>query len=354
MRLFRYSILLICLLSFSCCKRAISTFPVLDLSSSLDKPQIHSDEQLRSFKVMSLIPVDDAILSDDNKVFYSDSETLGIYSFDTNTIHFLSRTNGKSITEISHHGRGPGEWLHIYSISCDGRVLYVSDDPNAGKLVMYSKDGTHLADKQLPKESIYYQMDAETFALTFSNNHENAIEFYNSDSLIRSVRFNASQSQKQSGMTIMNTLRYFNSEWTCRPALGDTIYKVTPYSEEVLLVIDKKDKGIPEDCLSSPEALGSAMENHIFTDDCRIVGDFAFIEFGYKQHLYREVWHLPSRSMVFKQVGGEGDDPAKIGLPLNYNGKDIYVWPQFTKGSTFYCVQNLETPMVIAEVCIEN
>lgn len=58
--------------------------------------------------------------------------------------------------------------------------------------------------------------------------------------------------------------------------------------------------------------------------------------------------------MVFKQVGGEGDDPAKFGLPLNYNGKDIYVWPQFTKGSTFYCVQNLETPMVIAEVCIEN
>ena len=38
---------------------------------------------------MSLIPVDDAILSDDNKVFYSDSETLGIYSFDTNTFYGL-------------------------------------------------------------------------------------------------------------------------------------------------------------------------------------------------------------------------------------------------------------------------
>lgn len=129
--------------------------PFVDLDKDYPKKTIYI-EDIADVRYVPLETNDSCLISYPNKIVMRDSLII-ISDTQQNEIYFFN-SEGKYLSKISHHGRGPLEYYDVYRtcVDFDRKLVYIADPYSyPRKVKAYNFDGTYDYDFPLSDEFLY-------------------------------------------------------------------------------------------------------------------------------------------------------------------------------------------------------
>lgn len=129
--------------------------PFVDLDKEYPKKTIYI-EDIADVRYVPLETNDSCLISFPSKIVMRDSLII-ISDTQQNEIYFFN-SDGKYLSKISHHGRGPLEYYNVYNtcVDFDRKLVYIADPYSyPRKVKAYNFDGTYNYDFPLSDEFLY-------------------------------------------------------------------------------------------------------------------------------------------------------------------------------------------------------
>lgn len=247
---------------------------------------------------------------------------------------------------IEHVGRGPNEWLEIYSSSIDreGERLFILGDYSSNKQVtVYSFSGLYLETVPLSEAGS---------SICYSNNSIYYTTLPDSESLVRKIELDTKKdviiqspftkkNQVETAIINMDHIKVEDGEIIYHKALCDTLFRV---HEDIIcpyLVLDLGEKSMPVEYHRTLDLLRSKQSTYINVQSTAICDGILFLSFWYNHILYFDVWDINAEKLVYRDFYREDElseiDQSKIGLPITVNGHNLFFWPRTVVDGMVFC-----------------
>ena len=261
---------------------------------------------------------------------------------DSEGLYFIDRKNGDMTFRLKRLGRGPGEYSVIdhVTVSPDTRDIFLFD-PMQRRTNIYSFDGQYagaLSGDTIGKIAILSDGNYAVNYPPFSPIQPYGIGIY--DKTWKLIRRGIAKSYDPNSLSMLffDALGKYNDDIYYRPALTDTIYRVTSAGDEPAIVIRKGNYAMPIDLARDRETMDREGVKYITQDSGPLASKYLFLSFWYNQALYHDIWDIETSNLIFRskysRTGGIN------GIPLTIDGKEIVVWPSKAIGNSLFCTLN--------------
>lgn len=247
---------------------------------------------------------------------------------------------------IEHIGRGPNEYLEIYSSSIDreGERLFILGDYSSNKQVsVYSFSGQYLETVPLSEAGS---------SICYSNNSLYYTTLPESESLVRKIELDTkkdviiqspftTKNRVETAIINLDHINYEDGEIIYHKALCDTLFKISEDSLYPYLVLDLGEKSMPVEYHRTLDLLRSKQSSYINVQSTTICDDMLYLCFWYNHILYFDIWDIKAEKLVYRNFYRENElstmDQSKIGLPINVNGHNLFFWPKMVADGIVFC-----------------
>lgn len=256
---------------------------------------------------------------------------------DNNTVYVFAMTDGHLINKFNREGNGPGEYLSIKSLAYNfvDSTIYIYDY-NKKNMNVYSSKGKSLA--QFNNDSIGdFTIDREgQFIATYRpfQKWHHLIGVYNSEWKAQASFID----NPPLGDRIVNLWpTYSIYEFNGKPYvnLSDTLYRISTEIITPVIVLDKASLTPPEDVLLNIRRKNER-NKYIWGDYGYWAGDYYFLYYVYNNAAYYDLWKTSTRDLLYRNI--RISQEKKEGIPINLNGKIVYLWPSYVKDNKIYCL----------------
>ena len=151
---------------------------------------------------------------------------------------------------------------------------------------------------------------------------------------------------KNSANTFITQILKMNDGYTMKPALGDTLYTVTPLIDTPWVVLDKGELTMPDEFLFPYASWADNRVRYITLESCRIAGNNAFVEFQYGGEEYHEIWDIKRQKLLFKSCLRD-DDIFSSRPVMEISDGSVLFWPSYIFHSDLLCIWGEENPRVV-------
>ena len=339
------AIALLGLLAFISCRddSVPRDYHVLDFSNV--EPQKTDLEDVPKYRAISYGQIDTADGSFLRFCHFNGIKDSLFIVMDMNKI-LVVEMDGHVKTRVEHVGRGPNEYLEIYSSALDKeneRLFILGDFSNNKQVSVYSFSGELLGTIPLSESgsSICYSENSLYYTtLPESESLVRKIELdTNKDVIIQSQY--TSRNRIETAIINLDHLSMVDGEIIYHKALCDTIFKI---SEDFLcpyLVLDLGEKSMPVEYYQTLDLLRSKQSSYINVQGTTICDGMLYLYFWYNHILYYDIWDINAEKLVYRNFYRENElsamDRSKIGLPITVNGHNLFFWPRTVADGIVFC-----------------
>lgn len=247
---------------------------------------------------------------------------------------------------IEHVGRGPNEYLQIYSSTIDKegeRIFILGDYSNNLRVSVYSFSGDFLETIQLAEagssicyyeKSLYYTTLPEAESLVRRIDMDKRTDV----SIVSPI---TAKNHVKTAIINLDYLKIEDDVLVYHKALCDTLFRVSGNTLNPFLVFDLGEKSMPVEYQRTLESLNTNKANYINIQNTTFCGGMLYMWFWYKHVLYFDIWDIQSEELVYRNYYHERDlltmDDSKIGLPISVNGRDMFFWPRQADAGLLFC-----------------
>lgn len=339
MKWFLFSILLIIV----GCNKADKNLISFDLSQRLNSKSYQKAGNLKLTVIEEVRLEEDILLNSYPSLFYVSDSLFGIV--DWKRILFVHRESGRLFSEISHIGRGPSEYLYPQVVTVRDTIVAISDNPELGKVVFYSLKGEFLSVKKIPTNSLFQFFGSGQYALTYNNYANNSLDLFADDD--KHIRGSKIESGPQiTGNAYLTLLSTANNEYILKPALRDTIFRVSIHGDEPWIVLNKGQYLMPDEYYDTWANYSNNKDRYINLENVHIAGNHAFVSFQYGREEHHEIWDIEKEELVFKSAQGE-EVISSFGPLIESSDGAIPFWPLFVSGKDMFSIFGEESPRII-------
>ncbi|MDE5881662.1 MAG: 6-bladed beta-propeller [Muribaculaceae bacterium] len=325
MKSLRFAYLLAAALMCACGghKTAEGDIPAINLEKEINHdPFDNLDRSNWNLEVINLEATDSTMLDDFIGIGAIDDNDVWVYNFEK--LYDFAH-NGKCKRVIAKRGNGPGEYVNLLGVAqLPDRQLALIGAPQA--VLCYSPAGKWESTKKVPLFRInVVKNDIVGMAYTFeeTGKEDNSILWMDenlnvTDSL--SIQSHLDPDGQLSDPSLHNNFG--------KPTLlmNDTIFnlaekgKITP-----LITLQLGKYKMPNEVRKDWDR-SDEMKLYILPIGLLIWEDYAFVEYGYDNKTYFDIWNINDMSLCFRNIMEDPEPPA--GFPMRLpDGKEIGIWP---------------------------
>lgn len=265
-----------------------------------------------------------------------------VFKINGHKLCYINAVDGSILHVFNRYGRGPQEYLDMTGVSLDkkGNNVYVVDYKK-GKILCYDKMGDFV--EEVGFEGISAKdvsdlkcLDDGSFAICFSPQRKghSAVGIYSAGR--RKMR--DSKMLKSSFKTYMTHINQFhNLSGICvfKDNFSDTLSYISSECDHPFMIVDRGKLRMPDEYYSNRKLYNDNEYLFIQSYNYIIADELLFLEFFYKDKLYRDVYEIKSgrlisRTLITQEFDGFGF-PVKIGDQL------VNCWPKFVARNEIYC-----------------
>lgn len=247
---------------------------------------------------------------------------------------------------VEHVGRGPNEYLEIYSSALDkeNERLFILGDYSSNKQVsVYSFSGEFLGTIPLSESgsSICYSENSLYYTtLPESESLVRKIELDTNKDIIIQSQY-TSRNRIETAIINLDHISIVDDEIIYHKALCDTLFKISEDSLYPYLVLDLGEKSMPVEYHRTLDLLRSKQSSYINVQSTTICDDMLYLCFWYNHILYFDIWDIKAEKLVYRNFYRENElsimDQSKIGLPIIVNGHNLFFWPKMVADGIVFC-----------------
>lgn len=250
----------------------------------------------------------------------------------------VSDRNGNVANVISRKGRGPGEYSSLVDVKYDERADYIYICDYAGPLKIYKPSGSFVGNVDTGGSVSSFCVDDSY--LYFVDKSDSACFTVASAGVKPEIIRKSSMKKRQmkTAMITLDGLEKYGPDVYFRRALSDTLYVITPESEEAFLHLDCGSHKMPLEYYATLDLMDSHSDDYITNFGVDLIKDKAFVSFVYKQKAYYDLWDIQHSKLLHRHIATM-EDPT-FGLPFNIDGTTCYLWPKYVSDREMLCELN--------------
>lgn len=242
-------------------------------------------------------------------------------------LYAVSAKSGQILHEIGHIGRGYGEYLMCNNVTLDRhfRTLYLSDGMTK-RILKYGYDGEFICTEPVEDAYSVYEFSNGYKAVTNAEYGTRAslFDIYDNNWVLKRTGSIKSVYPKPR-MTYLNAFSKDETECLFKKMLGDTIYVVTPESEEPYCVIDKGRYKAPYEFMCDLDLMYDNGDKYIMNEGVFYNSSHVCIDFALDKKWYFTLWDIASGELLGSYIRTSLEDP--YGFQVTVNDKTANVEP---------------------------
>lgn len=305
-------------------KNTDGDIPAINLEREINHdPFDNLDRSNWKLEVVNLEATDSTMLDDFISIGAIDDNDIWVYNFDK--LYDFAH-DGKCKRVIAKKGNGPGEYVNLIDVAqLPNRQLALIGPPQA--VLCYSPAGKWESTKKVPLLHInVVKNDVVGMVFTFEETGkvDNSILWMDenlnvTDSL--SIQSHLDPDGQLIDLSLHNNFG--------KPTLfmNDTIFnlaekgKITP-----LITLQAGKYKLPNEVRKDWDRFDE-MKLYILPISILIWEDYAFVEYGYDDKSYFDIWNINDMTLCFRNIVS-GQEPP-VGFPMRLpDGKEIGIWPK--------------------------
>ena len=246
----------------------------------------------------------DSIVRDIEKLLIDDAGNFYIIDSKGTTLQKFDK-NGKFISQISHRGKGPGEYLEIYDFDIDNNQIIIYDS-NKDDLMYFDMEGNFLSMK--PTGLDYYLSFASVNDTVYACHGGSYVDILLNGKKIYEFPPKLPTEESIDYIHSSHQLTKSGNEVYWERVYNDTLYRATINGAQPAFIIDFGPLKIPADIPMNDDILGNPDMNKYSRDPGNFQVSDKFISFDFVNsiHYYYCIYNRETgKSYVFSVLNND-------------------------------------------------